>query len=79
MINFVINDYCPREKPILSNNECSLSYCDLSKETCSVNNTIIKSQWLNNIFYLGEKHFRYISLVITPYEDLFLASSSYPE
>ena len=78
MLGLILNEYCPREKPIFSNNECSLSYCNLSQKTCSVNNTIIKTQWLNNIFYLGEKHFRYISFVITPYGDLFLASSSYP-
>ena len=43
---------CPREFPILKNNNCTSIYCNedqFRSGECSINNTISKAQWLNNI------------------------------
>ena len=43
---------CPKELPILKNNNCFSIYCSeeqFSSEECVINNNIIKTKWLNHI------------------------------
>ena len=51
-------DKCPRNKPILVRNSfCFDGYCSLEefkKKMCVISNSIIKTQWMNNIQRLGE-------------------------
>ena len=51
LIILILSD-CPREFPILKNNNCTSIYCNedqFRSGECSINNTISKAQWLNNI------------------------------
>ena len=37
-----------------------MDYCsedDFKNNICSINNTIVKTQWLNNIIWIGDKFF----------------------
>ena len=57
------NNNCPKEKPflMLESGECrqNSSICLNSKE-CSINNEIVKTQWLNNFIIFGELSYTYI-------------------
>ena len=55
---------CSRDKPILKNGSCRLEYCsdlDFESKECIINNSIIKTQWINNIMLIGDKFYRYIN------------------
>ena len=49
---------CPRSKPILVRNDfCAATYCspeEISQNLCSISNSIIRGQWMNNIQRFGE-------------------------
>jgi len=51
---------CGKDVPYLRNNSCVSNICEdieLLDNTCSVNNSIIKTQWLNNILIFNESHY----------------------
>lgn len=67
VINKVINE-CSIEEPIyvLNDNKCVAQYCaeeQFKTEQCKIDNEIIKTQWLNNIIWIGDKYFRFVNLV----------------
>ena len=46
---------CSRDEPILENGSCKLEYCsdsDFESRKYIINNSIIKTQWLNNIIII---------------------------
>jgi len=50
---------CGKDAPYLRNNLCKPNICEDSElldNSCSINNTIIKTQWLNNILIFNESH-----------------------
>ena len=56
---------CPKETPIKYENNCYLKFCTYSQyinEECKIYNSIIKTQWLDNIILIGSESFRYINL-----------------
>ena len=56
---------CPKETPIKYENNCYLKFCTYSQytnEECKISNSIIKTQWLDNIILIGSDSFRYINL-----------------
>ena len=67
-INKINNDYCNKDKPILYDDNCEDRYCtkeEFEDNTCLINNTISKIQWLNkiNCFSKDSAHeFTYIKL-----------------
>ena len=64
---------CDRNSPILKDEECQLIYCsedDFSSGVCSINNTIIKKQWLNDIKIFNDSKLRYCSLTINSKNDM---------
>ena len=68
---------CPRNKPILKANECQSIYCtpeEYSKNICTISNSFIKEQWLNNMHIFEEKYMSHISVSQSPKGDLFLSS-----
>ena len=74
-----IKNDCNKKIPILKNNICTLDYCsedDFNNKICSINNTIVKIQWLNNIIWIGDKYFRHVNLVTFSNGDLIVESSS---
>ena len=71
-----------KTQPILKENNCQLIYCEQSKfntNECSINNTIIKTQWLNNIIRISEDYFRYINVVSNRNGDIFIETSPVTE
>ena len=74
-----IRNECDKKKPILKNGECIMDYCsedDFKNNICSINNTIVKTQWLNNIIWIGDKFFRYVNLETYSNGDLVVETSS---
>ena len=67
---------CDRENPILLNNGTCVSIPCLSNQSslgeCTVNNEIIKTQWLNNIIILGNAQSNYIKFAEYSNEDLVI-------
>ena len=67
---------CDRETPILLNNGTCVSIPCLSNQSslgeCTVNNDIIKTQWLNNIIILGNAQSNYIKFAEYSNEDLVI-------
>jgi len=75
---FIILKDCDKIEPILIDNKCHLTYCEQSKfnnNECSINNTYIKTQWLNNIIRVSEDYFRYINVVSNKNGDIFIETS----
>ena len=69
---------CDKIIPILKDNECQLIYCEQSQfdtQECSINNTFIKTQWLNNIIRISDDYFRYINVVSNKKGDIFIETS----
>ena len=57
---------CGKEIPILKNGSCVNVFCtqeEFDENICSINNTIVKTQRLNNIIWIGDKYFRYTNLI----------------
>ncbi len=78
---------CERDIPINRNGNCEKSYCtkeEFDSGECIVENSVIKTQWLNNIFIYDDNNYgeiqmmTYPSMAINSNGDLFLlASNSY--
>ena len=76
----IIEGECPRDKPILRKNEnqksiCSSDYCsskEFEDKICEISNSIIKTQWLNNIQQIADDDDIYISLDYGFNNELFL-------
>ena len=72
-----LND-CDREEPILKDSNCQLIYCDenqFSKNICTINNTIIKTQWLTNIIKISDYNYKYINIASNSKGDIFIETS----
>ena len=77
LFNPILNE-CEKETPILKNNIC-INYCsedDFNNQICSINNTIVKTQWLSNIIWIGDKYFRHVNLATFSNGDLVAETSS---
>ena len=78
-IKLSISNYnCDRNNPILTKNGCELTYCNesqFSSGDCSINNTIIKTQWLNNIILLNDYNVRFPNFAINSQGDMILECS----
>ena len=72
------NNECNRDSPILKDNQCQLIYCteeQFSTQDCSKNNSIIKTQWLNNIVVFNNYSFRFGSFAINSKGDMIFECS----
>ena len=73
---------CPKSEPLLVNGECKSQYCSkeqFNSSFCSINNTIMKTQWLNNIIEIGGLNYRYINFASYSNGDMIIETTSYPE
>ena len=73
---------CNSSYPILKGEKCELTYCEEEEyklRNCSVNNFIIRTQWLNNIIQVGTKNYRYINFVTNSNNETFFETSAHPE
>ena len=73
---------CPKDKPILIDGECKLEYCtedQFNSKYCQINNTIVKTQWINNIIIFGEHPFRYLGFGSFSDGSFVIETTPYPE
>ena len=78
--NYSLCIECPRDKPILKNNECQNIYCgpeDFEKNICSVSNPFIKIQWLNHFHFFDTSGISNVCETYNSKGDLFLIAQSY--
>ena len=71
-------DNCPKDKPINISGNCDLIFCSeeqFNNSICTIENSIIKTQWLNSIKILGENNFRYLSVSNNKDDNLLLECS----
>ena len=77
----IILSECDIENPILlPNRTCVSQYCskeDFIANNCTIDNKIIKVQWMNNIIMVGETYFRYQNLIKFSNGDLIFETSPY--
>ena len=76
---YILCTECNMTTPILIQNECKLIYCSEAQfisGNCSINNTIIKTQWLNNIILFNDYKIRYGSLAVNFNGDMIYECSS---
>ena len=78
---FILNE-CDRNTPIkLKNDSCVLKYCtkeEYGSKECILDNSIIKTQFPNNLIILGDISFRYLNFLQFSNGDMILETSSYP-
>ena len=71
---------CPRDKPILKNNECCAIYCkpqDYENNICTISNPFIETQWLNNIHYFSSESISHICATSNEKGELFLIAQGF--
>ena len=69
---------CDRENPIYKDEQCQSIYCtetEFKNNVCSIENEIIKIQWLNNFIVFNEYNYRYTNKVINEDGDFILITS----
>ena len=80
LFNIILSE-CDIENPILlTNGTCVSQYCtkeDFTKNICTIENRLIKIQWINNIIMVGETYFRYQNLIKFSNGDLIFETSPY--
>ena len=77
---FEINNECSKENPIYKNNDCQSTYCnedEFQNGDCTINNSIMKIQWLNKIKLFRNHKFDLINSIEMPNNDLFFICSLY--
>ena len=78
----LISNECDIITPIrLSNGTCVLKYCtkeEYDLEECTINNTIIKTQFPNKIIIIGEEKFKYLNFLTLSNGDMIIETSPFP-
>ena len=75
-----INNQCDKENPIRKNNNCQHIYCseiEFQNGDCIIDNPIIKTQWLNKLFYLGDNIINILTVIEMPNNNIFFLSSKF--
>ena len=75
-------DSCSYDAPFLKNQKCFEGYCspqDFKDNKCSFNNTIIETQWFNNILQVSTENYSYIDIITMLNGDLLIETSSHPK
>ena len=73
---------CDRNCPIWKDGSCQLTYCNeeqYDENICVKNNSIINTQWLNNIIIVSNDDFRYINIASNLNGDMFVETSPISE
>ena len=69
---------CTRENPIYKNGQCQSIYCtetEFKNNICSIENDILKIQWLNNFIVFDEYNYRFTNKIINDNGDFILITS----
>ena len=74
------NQNCPKENPFYfySNNECKPDNCFQNPNECFINNSIINTQWLNNIINIEIQNMRYVHFASYSNGDMILQGTTFP-
>ena len=73
---------CNKSYPILKEEQCVLINCleeQYNERICIKNNSIIKTQWLNNIIQVGVRNYRYLNFITTSNNETFFETSAHPD
>ena len=75
-------EYCPREKPIMKDEECVSMYCnpqEYKDKNCVISNPFIRTQWLNRIHYFSKDDISHICASTNSRGELFLIAQGFTE
>ena len=82
IVKQILTTSCEYDTPILQNNVCTVGGCTSSQfneSICKINNSVIQTQWLNNIIPVSSANYIYLDIITTLNGDLLIESSSFPE
>ena len=71
---------CELNEPFLKGTSC-VNYCselELKEKTCKIDNDIAKTQFLNNIIWIGEENYRYINLALFSNGNMIIETTNNP-
>ena len=71
----MIYSECDIEQPFKRGDFCSSNACTENEENCLIDNSIIKTQWLNNIYIFNEYNYRYGSFALNKNKDMIIEYS----
>ena len=82
LIQIVINELngCEINKPFLKSTSC-VNYCselELKEKTCKIDNDIVKTQYLNNINFIGDENYKYVNFAMFSNGDMILETTNNP-
>ena len=72
-----IDNQCSKETPIYKNDECMNIYCseiEYQNENCTIKNSVIKTQWLNKLFDLGDNIINELTVIEMPNNNILFLS-----
>ena len=78
-ISYSFCEECPRDKPILKNNECVMEYCtpeEFENKTCIISNSLQNIQWMNNFHLFGDYYLSHVCPISNEKGEVFLMSQS---
>ena len=70
-----------KKTPIKFGTECLAKYCSKSQfisGECKISNSLVKTQWLNDIVLVGELNFRYTNFITSSKGEMIVYSVAYP-
>ena len=79
-IGMITSSSCNYTHPIKKGGICTIGKCskqDFDSNICTIENDIIKDQWLSSIIIFTEKYINYATLATTPNGDLICTSTYY--
>ena len=70
---------CPNDTPFKKSGSC-INYCsyyEILSNKCEISNSLIKTQYLNEINQLGDTDFKHLSVIQNPDKDFLILETSY--
>ena len=81
-IRNILLETCEYDTPLIKNNQCIAGICtteQFENNVCTINNTLIKTQWFNNISPVSLIGYTYVDITTTLNGNLLTAFSSHPK
>ena len=81
-IKNILLDTCEYDTPIIKSNKCTVGECkstDFENNKCTINNTLIKTQWFNNFIPVSSLNHTYVDITTTLNGNLLVSTSSHPK
>ena len=75
----ILSDECEKSNPFRRSGGCSLQGCtdeEFQSNDCYVDNSIINTQWFNNIISISEIGFNYVDIVKASNGDLIIITNT---